>query len=62
MINGLIAVAVNVGFDIILVRFMQHKGLALATSISSLVSAITLYISLKKFIQISRSKTISSHL
>ena len=48
MINGLIAVAVNVGFDIILVRFMQHKGLALATSISSLVSAITLYISLKK--------------
>ena len=27
---------------------MQHKGLALATSISSLVSAVTLYISLKK--------------
>ncbi len=48
MINGLIAVAVNIGFDIILVRFMQHKGLALATSISSLVSAVTLYISLKK--------------
>ncbi len=48
MINGLIAVAVNIAFDIILVKFMQHKGLALATSISSLVSAITLYISLKK--------------
>lgn len=48
MINGIISVIINISFDILLVTSMQHRGLAFATSISSIVSVITLYFSLKK--------------
>ncbi|SCY87106.1 murein biosynthesis integral membrane protein MurJ [Alkaliphilus peptidifermentans] len=48
MKNGIIAVIINITLNLILVRFMQHRGLALATGISALISATLLTISLKK--------------
>ncbi len=47
MITGMISVAINLILNFLLIRFMAHKGLALATSISSLFSAIALYIMLR---------------
>lgn len=44
MINSLIAVSINIVLNLILIRYMAHKGLALATSISAIVScALLLY-------------------
>ena len=48
MINGSIAVSLNIVLNIILSRFMGVNGLALATSISALVSVFLLFISLRK--------------
>lgn len=48
MINGVIAVVINVVFNYILVRYMAHSGLALATSISSIITTILLFIALRK--------------
>jgi len=48
MINSAIALALNFIFNLILIQFMGHKGLALATSISASVTAITLLLSLRK--------------
>ncbi|MCR2044484.1 murein biosynthesis integral membrane protein MurJ [Anaerosalibacter massiliensis] len=48
MINGAIAVGINVALNYILIRYMAHSGLALATSISSIVTTILLFISLRK--------------
>ncbi len=48
MINGSIAMALNIVLNIILVRYMQHAGLAFATSISALVCIVLLFRSLKK--------------
>lgn len=48
MINGGIAVAINVVLNLILVRFMGIGGLALATSISGIVGTLLLLISLRK--------------
>ena len=48
VVYGIVAVALNIILNIILVRYMQHSGLALATSISTTVSAILLIYSLKK--------------
>ena len=48
MINGLITVGINVVFNFILIKFMAHRGLALATAIASIVSTIILLWSLKK--------------
>ena len=47
MINGIITVIINIVLNIILVKFMGHAGLALATSISSIIGIILLFISLK---------------
>lgn len=47
MINGFIAVAFNIVLNIILVRFMDHRGLALATSISAIISTALLLYGLK---------------
>ncbi|WAM30501.1 murein biosynthesis integral membrane protein MurJ [Caldicellulosiruptor naganoensis] len=46
MKNGIIAVFVNIGLNIILVRFLQHKGLALGTSVVAYVSVFLLLRSL----------------
>lgn len=48
MYNSFIAVAVNVAFNFILISSMAHKGLALATSISAIVTSILLLYGLKR--------------
>lgn len=47
MINGIIAIIINISLNFILINFMGHAGLALATSISAIATTIMLYISLK---------------
>ncbi|WP_192929826.1 murein biosynthesis integral membrane protein MurJ [Alkaliphilus serpentinus] len=48
MINGMITVAINIILNLLFVGRLQHRGLALATSISIIISAILLAISLRK--------------
>lgn len=48
MINGIATVVVNIGFNLILIRFMKINGLALATSIASTFSAMSLFFLLRK--------------
>ena len=48
MINGAIAMAMNIVLNIILVKYLQLSGLALATSISAIVCIFLLFGSLKK--------------
>lgn len=48
MINGSIAVGLNIVLNLILVRFMAHRGLALATSIAVTVSTLLMWAQLKK--------------
>lgn len=48
MKNGAIAVGVNVLMNLILVKYMAHSGLALATSISATVTTILLFLDLRK--------------
>jgi len=48
MINGTIAVAVNIGLNILLVKKFEYLGLALATSVSATVCTILLLIKMCK--------------
>ncbi|NLY46745.1 MAG: murein biosynthesis integral membrane protein MurJ [Tissierella sp.] len=48
MINGAIAVILNVVLNLLFVRFMDHNGLALATSISAIFTTVLLFIDLRK--------------
>lgn len=48
MINGTIAVAVNIGLNVVLVRRFEYLGLAVATSISATVCTILLLIQMCK--------------
>ena len=48
MINGAIAVILNVVLNLLFVRFMAHDGLALATSISAIFTTVLLFIDLRK--------------
>ncbi|MBU5427908.1 murein biosynthesis integral membrane protein MurJ [Tissierella pigra] len=48
MINGVISVGFNIILNLILVRFMAHAGLALATSIAITIATIMLLYGLKK--------------
>ena len=48
MINGAVAVGINIVLNLILVRYMAHSGLALATSISATVTTILLFLNLRK--------------
>lgn len=47
MINGIIVVAINIVLNLLLIKQMGHRGLALATSISSLVGTVLLFYKLK---------------
>ncbi|OLS02267.1 murein biosynthesis integral membrane protein MurJ [Tissierella creatinophila] len=47
MINGAIAVIINVILNLFFIRFMGHTGLALATSLSAIVTTILLFIDLR---------------
>jgi len=46
--NGAIAVGLNIILNLILIRFMAHRGLALATSIATVIATILLYYGLEK--------------
>ena len=48
MLNGLITVGLNIILNIILVKFMKHNGLALATSLSAIIMTILLFMNLRK--------------
>lgn len=48
MINGAISMVINIILNIILVKFLGIAGLALATSLSSIIGIILLFISLKR--------------
>lgn len=48
MINGAIAMGLNIILNIVLVRYMEHAGLAFATSISALICIVLLFRSLKR--------------
>lgn len=48
MVNGMIAVVLNVVLNLALVKSMDHQGLALATSISTTVTTLMLFVKLRK--------------
>ncbi|MDO7204784.1 lipid II flippase MurJ [Paraclostridium bifermentans] len=48
MINGAMAMGVNIILNLILVKFMGHAGLAFATSLSAIICILILFRSLKK--------------
>ncbi len=48
MINAAISVGINIVLNLILIQFMAHAGLALATSISTSISVLLMFIGLKK--------------
>lgn len=48
MLNGAIAVILNVVLNLIFIRLMAHDGLALATSISAIFTTILLFMDLRK--------------
>lgn len=48
MLNGALTMGMNIILNIILIRFLGHAGLALATSISALICIVLLFRSLKK--------------
>ncbi len=48
MINSIIAVSINIILNLILIQYMAHRGLALATSISAIVSCGLLIYMLRK--------------
>ncbi|NLO89845.1 MAG: murein biosynthesis integral membrane protein MurJ [Clostridia bacterium] len=48
MINGVITVGLNIMLNIVLVKYMQHNGLALATSLSAAVMTLLLMTNLRK--------------
>lgn len=48
MINGVLAVLLNVILNLILVKPLAHKGLALATSLSAIVTTLLLFYDLRK--------------
>ena len=48
MINGIIAMVMNIAFNMILVKYLKLAGLALATSISAIICIFLLFVSLKK--------------
>lgn len=50
MVNGTIAVAINIVLNIILSQFLGLAGLALATSVAGMVGAILLLVSLRRII------------
>lgn len=48
MLIGVMGVFINVTLNLILIRYLEHSGLALATSIATLVSALLMMIVLRK--------------
>lgn len=58
MINGAIAMIMNIVLNLILVKYLQLSGLALATSLSAIICIFLLFASLKKKIHYFRQEKI----
>lgn len=48
MVNGIIAVISNIILNLILVKYLQHSGLALATSITAALTTLLLFANIQK--------------
>lgn len=48
MVNGAMAMGINIVLNLIFIKFLGHAGLALATSLSALICIVLLFRSLKK--------------
>ena len=48
MINSFIALGINIVLNFALINFMQHRGLALATSISAIATSLFLPLQIKR--------------
>ncbi len=48
MINGSIALIINIVLNLILIRPLGHAGIAISTSTSNIITVILLFISLKR--------------
>lgn len=48
MLNAVIAVLINVVLNLVLIRFLAHKGLALATSVAAFIASFGLLVLLRK--------------
>lgn len=48
LIIGMLSIGVNIFVSIVLLRYMNHSGLALANTLASIFTAIFMYISLKR--------------
>ena len=48
MVNGIVSIVFNIVLNLILIRFLGYKGLALATAISAYIGLILFFFSLKK--------------
>ena len=48
MVNGMIAIAFNIVLNLLFIKFLGYRGLALATTISAYIGLILFYFSLKK--------------
>ncbi|MGL6107498.1 murein biosynthesis integral membrane protein MurJ [Romboutsia sp.] len=48
MVNGAIAMGMNIAFNLVLINFMGHAGLAFGTSLSATICILLLFRSLKK--------------
>lgn len=48
MVNGAIAVGLNIVLNLLLIKPLEHRGLALATSISATITTLLLFMDLRK--------------
>lgn len=48
LVNSLIAIIINIILNLILIKYMGHNGLALATSIAAIITALLLLYNLRK--------------
>ncbi len=60
MLTGIISVIINVTLNFIFISFLQHRGLALATSVASISSSLILYIIIRKKIEFNEKRFFSN--
>lgn len=58
MYTGILTVVLNVIFNLILIKPLGHKGLALATSISMLMTSLVMYIIIRKKVKFNEVGTL----
>ena len=62
MYTGFLTVILNVIFNFILIKPMGHRGLALATSLSMLITSIIMYFIIRKMVKFNEKETIITFL